>query len=91
MDDVSRFAIAGGFGNTINQDSAAEIGLFPAGLRDHTVFIGNGALGGASMLLMNRSLREQTEQLAQSAVELSLSTSAEFMDYYVDCMAFMQF
>ena len=91
VDEVSRFVIAGGFGNTINQDSAAEIGLFPAGLRDRTSFIGNGALGGAGMLLMNRSLRGQTEQMAQNAVELSLSTSAEFMDYYVDCMSFMQF
>lgn len=89
--EVSRFVIAGGFGNTINQDSAAEIGLFPAALRSRTSFIGNGALGGASMLLSNRGLRAQTEQLAQRAEELSLSTSAEFMDYYVDCMAFAQF
>ena len=91
VNDVSRFVIAGGFGNTINPDSAVEIGLFPAGLRDKVSFIGNGALGGASMLLMNRNLREQTEQLAQNAIELSLSTSARFMESYVDCMAFMEF
>ena len=90
-DDASRFFVAGGFGNTMNHDSAAAIGLFPAGLRSKTAFIGNGALGGACMLLMNRELRTQTEQLAQQATELSLSESPTFMEYYVDCMSFMEF
>ena len=43
------------------------------------------------MLLMNRSLREKSEQMAQQATELSLSASPAFMDYYVDCMSFMEF
>ncbi len=88
---VRRFVIAGGFGNTMNTDSAKEIGLFPAALREHTAFIGNGALGGACMLLMNCGLREKSEQIAREAVELSLSASARFMDCYVDCMSFMEF
>ena len=89
--EVSRFAIAGGFGSSMNFDSAVQIGLFPAGLREKTDFIGNGALGGAYMLLCSRALRAQSEALAKNAVELSLSASPEFMDYYVDCMSFMQF
>ena len=89
--EVSRFCIAGGFGSSMNYDSACAIGLFPAALRDHTEFIGNGALGGAAMLLMNRSLRAYSEALAKDATELSLSASAAFMDYYVDCMSFMEF
>lgn len=91
VDEISRFVVAGGFGNTMNHASAAKIGLFPAGLQHKTAFIGNGALGGAAMLLMNRNLRGQTEQMAQEAEELSLSTCAEFMDYYIDCMAFDTF
>ena len=43
------------------------------------------------MLLMNRSLRAYSEALAKDATELSLSASAAFMDYYVDCMSFMEF
>ena len=91
VDEVSRFVVAGGFGNTMNPVSAAKIGLFPAGLQPKTAFIGNGALGGAAMLLMNRGLREEASNLAQEAEELSLSTCAEFMDYYIDCMAFDTF
>lgn len=90
-DEVSRFAIAGGFGSSMDVDSACAIGLFPKALREKTDFIGNGALGGASMLLMNQSLRAQSERMAQDATELSLSASPAFMDYYVDCMSFMEF
>lgn len=90
-DLVDRFSVAGGFGTSINFQSACAIGLFPAALRKKTAFIGNGALGGASMLLMNKSLREKTFQFASEAVELSLSASSTFMDYYVDCMSFMEF
>lgn len=90
-DAVDRFIIAGGFGSSMNVDSACTIGLFPQALGVKTDFIGNGALGGAAMLLMNRSLRGQSEQLAQAAAEISLSASPAFMDAYVDCMSFMTF
>lgn len=89
--EVQRFVIAGGFGSTMDFDSAKAIGLFPAALRQRTAFIGNGALGGACMLLLNRALREKSERIAKEAVELSLSASAVFMDHYVDCMSFMEF
>lgn len=88
---VERFFIAGGFGNSMNTASASAIGLFPEALEEHADFIGNAALGGAAMLLMNRSLRSETEKRAGEAVELSLSESPEFMDNYVDCMAFGRF
>lgn len=90
-DEVARFHVAGGFGSSINYDSAAAIGLFPAALTHKTHFIGNGALGGAAMLLMNRELRTISERMAQDACELSLSASPVFMDAYVDCMSFMEF
>lgn len=90
-DTVTQFHIAGGFGSSINYDSAAAIGLFPEALTRKTNFIGNGALGGAAMLLMNRDLRAQSERMAAEATELSLSASQTFMDAYVDCMSFMAF
>lgn len=91
LSEVQRFVIAGGFGNTMNFDSAAKIGLFPAALREHVTFIGNGALGGAYMLLMNHELREKCEQIARDAVEISLSGNSSFMEHYIDCMSFMEF
>ena len=90
-DTLCRFVIAGGFGNTMNLDSAKEIGLFPAALRSCSAFIGNGALGGATMLLSNHAFRAESEQIARNATELSLSADADFMDHYIDCMSFMEF
>lgn len=89
--EVQRFVIAGGFGNTMDFDSAKKIGLYPAALRGRTAFVGNGALGGAYMLLLNHALRGISEQMAREAVELPLSANAGFMDCYIDCMSFMEF
>lgn len=88
---VDVFSIAGGFGSSMDLDSGKAIGLFPAALRDKTDFIGNAALGGAAMILLNREIRAQSEHLADAAEEIELSASAAFMDYYVDCMSFMEF
>ncbi|WP_295580562.1 ASKHA domain-containing protein [uncultured Oscillibacter sp.] len=84
--DVDRFVIAGGFGSSLNQEAAVAVGLFPAALGPKTAFIGNGALGGAVMLLLNGALRRQAEALAAAAEELSLSESPVFMDRYLDAM-----
>ena len=89
--DIDRFIIAGGFGSSMNLDSAAAIGLFPAALRQKTAFIGNGALGGAVMLLRRHALREESVRMASEATELSLSASPPFMDHYIDCMTFDTF
>ena len=85
---IDRFSLAGGFGNSINSESAADIGLFPDGLKHVTDFIGNATLGGAYMLLNDRQLREASARLADEAHEISLSESAQFMEHYVDCMSF---
>ena len=41
--------------------------------------------------LLNREIREKSERIADAAEEIELSASAAFMDYYVDCMSFMEF
>ncbi|MBQ7778131.1 MAG: DUF4445 domain-containing protein [Oscillibacter sp.] len=88
---IDRFIIAGGFGSSMDLDSAAAIGLFPAALRQKADFIGNGALGGAVMLLRSSALREKSARMAAEATELSLSASPAFMDHYIDCMTFDRF
>ncbi len=66
-DEVARFHLAGGFGSSINYDSATAISLFPAALTRKTHFIGNGALGGAAMLL----LYHRTQKTAPNRERLS--------------------
>lgn len=85
---IGKFFIAGGFGSSMDTESAAAIGLIPQALGVRAEFIGNGALGGASMLLFNKRLRRQAEALAENARELALSASPVFMERYIDCMSF---
>lgn len=87
-EDVETFYIAGGFGHSMRAQSAARIGLFPEELLDAVQIIGNGALGGASMLLLDSRFQQQAEQTAAMAQELELSASETFMDFYVDGMLF---
>ena len=86
--DICHFYVAGGFGSCLNPSSAAAIGLFPAELQTRVSFIGNAALGGAVMMLLDPSLRAKAEAAAGSAREIELSRNVFFMEKYIDCMEF---
>lgn len=86
--EIRKFVVAGGFGNSMDHHSASAIGLYPAALREKAVFGGNGALGGAVMMLCCDAYREETAEMAIRAREIPLSASGEFMDEYVECMMF---
>lgn len=88
FDDVESFVIAGGFGKKIDITSAELIGLIPKGAKKKAKIIGNGALSGASMLLLDRSLREKCIVISKSAKNIELSTNAFFIDKYMENMMF---
>lgn len=54
LEDVTRFYLAGAFGNTLGVESAEKIGLFRFG-GERTVPVGNAALRGAKIALLSRS------------------------------------
>lgn len=86
--ELESFSIAGGFGSYLDLDKAAQIGLYPAALREKAVVLGNAALSGAAMILLNRDMAQISEALANSAETVELTTSPAFMDNYVECMMF---
>ena len=86
--DLARLAIAGGFGSYLNLDSAEAIGLIPAGLAQKGDVLGNAALTGAAMVLLNRAFGPQTTAMADQAHVVELSANPTFMDYYIDSMSF---
>ncbi len=87
-DDIDVFYIAGGFGRYIDTASAAAIGLFPKELALRAKAVGNAAGAGACMLLLNHTLKENSDTLAQYAEVVDLSTSAIFMKQYIERMHF---
>lgn len=87
VDEVESTDIAGGFGSSLNIENALRIGLLPRGTGNIRA-VGNAALDGASMLLLNRKLREKCDQIVKMAKSVQLAESDVFYDNYVSGMMF---
>lgn len=86
--NVDRLLLAGGFGSYINVENAAVIGLIPFEIAKKSVAIGNAAGMGAISILLSKEALEKNSQIAKKAVTLDLSSSAYFMDKYIENMLF---
>ena len=86
--DVSTVYLAGGFGSHLNLRSAVRIGLIPAELAEKVHVIGNAALDGAAMLLMNTSAREKLCVLRSLTHHVRLDGNPEFAERYIEAMMF---
>lgn len=87
-DDVKTVYLAGGFGSHLNLRSAVRIGLIPAALADKVQVIGNAALDGAAMLLMDTSARRKIHALRQHCQHVRLDGNPEFSERYIEAMMF---
>lgn len=88
VSNVESVYIAGGFGHYLNMKNAEKIGLLPPDVHTKVNVVGNAALDGASMLLLNKNLRLECKKIAQSATTLNLSANKVFSDRYVMGMMF---
>jgi uncharacterized 2Fe-2S/4Fe-4S cluster protein (DUF4445 family) len=86
--DVDVLYLAGGFGSYLHPESCAAIGMIPRELIDKIQVLGNAAGQGASMMLLSAAELARAEGIARGATTLELSTSAVFMEKYVDGMMF---
>ena len=87
---IPRVYIAGGFGSYLDRKNASRIGLLPVELSTVAVTVGNAALDGASMLLLDPDAREVAEALARGAKSVNLSESRAFSDMYASSMIFTE-
>ena len=86
--DVPQMLIAGGFGSYLNPGSAGKIGLFPAEMVSGIRVIGNAALSGAAMLLLNGDCHASCAGYAKLARVVELSANPIFAQEYVERMMF---
>lgn len=85
---VDRVIIAGGFGAHMNPESAVKIGLLPRVETDRISSVGNAAGAGARALLLSAEMRDKALKIKGESEYIELSSSAEFMDLYIDEMMF---
>ncbi len=88
MKNLEVFYLCGGFGSFLNLTSAEVIGLTPENSKDITVVLGNAAIMGAAMVLLDSRLKDKASEISDRCHYIELSDSADFMDNYVASMSF---
>ncbi|MBR4057210.1 MAG: DUF4445 domain-containing protein [Oscillospiraceae bacterium] len=85
--DICHVLIAGGFGAYMDVKSACGIGLLPPALLRQTRHVGNSAGAGATLAL-DAEQQMLLQEITDKCDYLELSSSAMFMEKYIECMVF---
>lgn len=80
--EIATIYFAGAFGNYLDKKNATIIGLIPEIGIDHVRNIGNGAVAGANIALINRSKRKTLDEIAYKIAYIELNAEPSFMDEY---------
>lgn len=86
LDNVDRVYIAGGFGNYINVEKAIMLGMLPDMPKEKFSFIGNSSIAGAYLCLLSKTMRQESEAIAEKITYVELSISGGFMDEYMSAL-----
>ncbi|MGD1003926.1 MAG: ASKHA domain-containing protein [Methanoregulaceae archaeon] len=79
---ISKIYFAGAFGNYLNKKNATTIGLIPEIPIEQIENIGNGAVAGANIALINRRKRKALDNIALKIAYIELNAEPTFMDEY---------
>lgn len=82
-DQISRFYIAGGFGEHLYIKDAINIGLLPNLDISKFTYLGNTALKGAINALLYREKRSQLRGLSRMMTYIDLSSEHQYMDEFI--------
>jgi len=80
--EIATIYIAGAFGNYLDKKNATIIGLIPEIGQDKIKNIGNGAVTGANLALINRKKRKTLDEIAKKIAYIELNAESSFMDEY---------
>lgn len=80
--EIGRVYFSGAFGNYLNKENAITIGLIPEVPLERIENIGNGAITGANIALVNREQRKALDGIALRITYIELNAEPSFMDRY---------
>ena len=86
--DIATIYFSGAFGNYITKENAIMIGLVPEIPVERIRNIGNGAIEGAGMALVNRKKRKTLDEIAKKISYIELNSEPSFMDEYTGSSSF---
>jgi uncharacterized 2Fe-2S/4Fe-4S cluster protein (DUF4445 family) len=84
LGDLSRLAIAGAFGVSLNVESATSIGMLPPA--PEVIKLGHGAGLGAQLALLSTKERRMAEELAGEIEHVPLAGREDFRGWFLECM-----
>lgn len=85
--DIGCVYLAGGFGMHVNVANAVAIGLLPGFRPEQVKVVGNTALGGALIALLDRSALDEMEVFRGRIEVIELNLQPGFEDCYIDHLA----
>jgi uncharacterized 2Fe-2S/4Fe-4S cluster protein (DUF4445 family) len=85
---VRELVIAGAFGSHLDPGVLEAIGMVPTGRFETIRFAGNTSRKGCEQLLCHSNLRSHLETAVSNLEYLSLADSPEFMERFIENMAF---
>jgi uncharacterized 2Fe-2S/4Fe-4S cluster protein (DUF4445 family) len=88
LKELDKIFLAGAFGSNIDIKKAISIGLLPDINLNRIEYIGNGALNGASRLLLRDISRLEAEQIAKSTKHLELAQCEDFSSEFMKAVSF---
>lgn len=86
--EIRQWNLAGGFGSSLNVISAKQVGLLPPVPDCRITVLGNAALCGAALLLLEEKRMEEALAIARTAVPVELSANPIFTEEFVKGMLF---
>ena len=85
-EEIERFFVAGGFGQSIRLSAARQIGLLPPIPADRFEFCGNTSLAGARAILLNSESNETVRQIIGQSHHCELATLPQFQEVFAESM-----
>jgi uncharacterized 2Fe-2S/4Fe-4S cluster protein (DUF4445 family) len=83
---VEQVLIGGSFGKYINVEKAIEIGLLPDMPWDRFQFLGNTAVRGAYLALLDRQARARVKEIAARMTYIELSADNTFYESFMSAL-----
>ena len=90
MREISRVFLAGGLGYYMSPAKAARAGLLPKQLLSHTKIVGNTALAGARLSLLQEETQVALDTICKDTETVELSLSPVFSQAYIENIGFEQ-
>lgn len=87
-EDIDRLYLSGGFGSSLDPETAARIGLFPKALCDRVTVAGNASGEGAAAACLSGEALRECDRIAGLCDYIELSNRAEFTRAFVERMEF---